>query len=98
MDAPQRTAWQAAARIQAGALTVGSLESLAVELGVSSRQLRRVTKQFLGVSPVELAQTQRLLLAKQLLTETRLPVIDVALASGFSSVRRFNAWCAAPTG
>ena len=75
-----------------GALTVGSLESLAVELGVSSRQLRRVTKQFLGVSPVELAQTQRLLLAKQLLTETRLPVIDVALASGFSSVRRFNAF------
>ncbi|HEY4309801.1 MAG TPA: AlkA N-terminal domain-containing protein [Pirellulales bacterium] len=91
MDAPQQTAWRAAARIQAGALTGGSLELLADELGVSSRQLRRVTKQFLGASPVELAQTQRLLLAKQLLTETRLPVIDVALASGFSSVRRFNA-------
>jgi len=82
---------QAAARIQAGALTGGSLEALAHELGIGSRQLRRVTKQFLGATPVELAQTQRLLLAKQLLTETCLPVIDVALASGFSSLRRFNA-------
>jgi AraC family transcriptional regulator of adaptative response / DNA-3-methyladenine glycosylase II len=91
VDATQQTAWRAAARIQAGALTGGSLETLADELGVSSRQLRRITQQHLGASPVELAQTHRLLLAKQLLTETRLPVIDVAMASGFSSVRRFNA-------
>src|SRR6185503_11998505 len=44
-----------------------------------------------GVSPVEYAQTQRLLLAKRLLTDTDLPVIDVAMASGFASLRRFNA-------
>jgi len=91
IDAPQQTALRAAARIEAGALATGSLDTLAGELGISSRQLRRVTREFLGATPVELAQTHRLLLAKQLLTETRLPVIDVALASGFSSLRRFNA-------
>jgi AraC family transcriptional regulator of adaptative response / DNA-3-methyladenine glycosylase II len=82
----------AAARIEAGALNNGSsLEDLAREFGLSSRQLRRVLRQELGVAPVQLAQTHRLLLAKQLLTETRLPVIEVAHASGFESVRRFNA-------
>ena len=60
-------------------------------LGTSTRQLRRVVQQEFGVSPVELAQTQRLLLAKQLLTESNLPIIEVAFASGFESVRRFNA-------
>jgi AraC family transcriptional regulator of adaptative response / DNA-3-methyladenine glycosylase II len=69
----------------------GTLETLAQEMGIGARQLRRVLRQELGVSPVELAQTHRLLLAKQLLTETRLPIIDVAFASGFASVRRFNA-------
>src|SRR5262249_50461653 len=43
-----------------------------------------------GVAPVEYAQTQRLLLAKRLLTDTRLPVIDVAMSAGFASLRRFN--------
>jgi AraC family transcriptional regulator of adaptative response / DNA-3-methyladenine glycosylase II len=43
-----------------------------------------------GVTPVAYAQTARLLLAKRLLTDTRMPVTDVALASGFGSVRRFN--------
>ncbi len=56
-----------------------------------ARQLRRVVQREFGVSPVELAQTQRLLLAKQLLTESDLPIIQVAFASGFESVRRFNA-------
>ena len=69
----------------------GDLERLADDLGLSTRQLRRAVKQEFGVSPVELAQTQRLLLAKQLLTESDLPVIQVAFASGFESVRRFNA-------
>ena len=92
IDAVGRTARHAEARIQAGALNDGgSLEQLAGELGVSARQLRRGIRQEFGVSPVQLAQTNRLLLAKQLLTESRLPIIDVALASGFSSVRRFNA-------
>lgn len=92
VDAVSRVARDAASRIQAGALNDGGrLEDLASDLGVSTRQLRRVVRQALGVSPIELAQTHRLLLAKQLLTETNLPVIEVAFASGFESVRRFNA-------
>jgi AraC family transcriptional regulator of adaptative response / DNA-3-methyladenine glycosylase II len=91
VDAVSRVARAAAARIESGALNDGAgLEDLAAEFGITSRQLRRVVRQELGVSPVQLAQTHRLLLAKQLLTETRLPVIDVAFASGFESVRRFN--------
>ena len=91
-DAVGRTARLAAMRIGAGVMNdEGSLETLAGELGVSSRYLRRVLRQELGVSPVELAQTHRLLLAKQLLTETSMPIIAVAFASGFASVRRFNA-------
>src|SRR5205814_4497263 len=77
---------------EAGALNEGGgLERLAADMHVSSRQLRRAVRQEFGVSPVELAQTNRLLLAKQLLVDSNLPLIDVALASGFSSVRRFNA-------
>jgi AraC family transcriptional regulator of adaptative response / DNA-3-methyladenine glycosylase II len=92
VDAVGRTARLAAARIGAGVMNdEGSLETLAGEMGVGSRHLRRVLRQELGVSPIELAQTHRLLLAKQLLTETALPIIDVAFASGFASVRRFNA-------
>src|SRR5262245_43404388 len=92
VDAVGRVARLAAARIEAGALNdEGNLEDLAGELGLSSRQLRRAIRQEFGVSPVELAQTNRLLLAKRLLAETSLPLIHVALASGFSSVRRFNA-------
>ena len=68
----------------------GSLEDIAAQFRLSTRQLRRIVQAELGVSPIELIQTRRLLLAKQLLTETALPVIDVAFASGFSSLRRFN--------
>jgi AraC family transcriptional regulator of adaptative response / DNA-3-methyladenine glycosylase II len=89
-DAAQRVANMAVARIEAGALSGGSVEQLAAELGVSSRQLHRVVEAEYGVSPLALAQTQRLLLAKQLLTDTSLRVIDVAFGSGFSSVRQFN--------
>lgn len=92
IDAVANLARQAAARIEAGALHDGSgLEQLADELRISPRQLRRAVRREFGVSPVELAQTNRLLLAKQLLMESNLPMIDVALASGFESVRRFNA-------
>lgn len=80
--------WQ---RIAGGALNDGNVERLADEVGLSSRQLRRVLMQHFGVTPVELAQTQRLLFAKKLLQETRLPMADVAFAAGFGSVRRFNA-------
>jgi AraC family transcriptional regulator, regulatory protein of adaptative response / DNA-3-methyladenine glycosylase II len=92
MDAVGRVARAAAARIDAGALDHGgSLETLAQEFGLGSRQLRRAVKSELGVSPIRLAQTHRLLLAKQLLSETRLPITEVALAAGFESLRRFNA-------
>ena len=91
VDAVPRLAEAAAQRIAAGALNDNGLDDLARELGVSGRQLRRAMQQELGVSPIELAQTHRLLMAKQLLTETRLPVSRVADASGFQSLRRFNA-------
>jgi AraC family transcriptional regulator of adaptative response / DNA-3-methyladenine glycosylase II len=67
-----------------------SLEELARKLGVTDRQMRRVFRDEFGVSPVEFWQTQRLLLAKQLLTDSSMPVTSVALASGFRSLRRFN--------
>src|SRR5262249_44880922 len=63
---------------------------LARELGVSERHLRRALERELGVSPVALAQTHRLLLAKRLLADTALPVTHIAYASGFQSLRRFN--------
>jgi AraC family transcriptional regulator of adaptative response / DNA-3-methyladenine glycosylase II len=76
--------------IHAGELVDQSLASFAERLGVSDRQLRRLFDAHVGVSPQAYALNHRLLFAKQLLTETRLPVIDVALASGFQSRRRFN--------
>lgn len=80
--------WQ---QIAAGALNDGDVERLAAQVGLSSRQLRRLLLQHFGVTPVELAQTQRLLFAKKLLQETALPMADIAFAAGFGSVRRFNA-------
>ncbi|MBI3892573.1 MAG: helix-turn-helix domain-containing protein, partial [Candidatus Wallbacteria bacterium] len=81
----------AAARIESGCLNEGSVDELAEGLGVTARHLRRAMVSELGVSPVELAQTVRLALAKQLLHDTALPIVDVAFAAGFESVRRFNA-------
>jgi AraC family transcriptional regulator of adaptative response / DNA-3-methyladenine glycosylase II len=77
-------------RIAAGPLYGQGVGDLARELGVSERQLRRAMERELGVSPIELALTHRLLLAKCLLTDTRLSVTRVAYASGFQSLRRFN--------
>jgi AraC family transcriptional regulator of adaptative response / DNA-3-methyladenine glycosylase II len=91
IDAVERLARTAAARIAAGALDRDGLDDLAAELGVSGRHLRRCVERTLGAAPVALAQTRRLLTAKQLLTDTDLPVSQVALASGFNSLRRFNA-------
>jgi len=92
VDSTRTIAHAAAARIEAGALTGGgSLEDLAASLGLSSRQLRRSVRNELGVTPVELAQTNRLLLAKRLIADTQLPMTQVAFAAGFESVRRFNA-------
>lgn len=78
-------------KIAEGALNELSLDQFAEQVGLSSRQVRRVIQDEFGVSPVELAQTQRLLFAKKLLQETELSMTDVAYAAGFGSVRRFNA-------
>lgn len=91
LDAVPRLATIAAHRISAGALNGRGVPDLARELGVSERHLRRALEREIGVSPVELAQTCRLLLAKRLLAETSLPVTRIAFASGFQSLRRFNA-------
>jgi AraC family transcriptional regulator, regulatory protein of adaptative response / DNA-3-methyladenine glycosylase II len=90
IDSVKRVARAAVARIDAGALTDGSVAALAAEFGIGARQLQRVIETEYGVSPLALAQTRRLLLAKQLLTDTSLRVIDIAFASGFSSLRQFN--------
>jgi AraC family transcriptional regulator of adaptative response / DNA-3-methyladenine glycosylase II len=90
IDAVPRLARVAAHRIAAGALNGRGVAQLAQELGVSDRHLRRVLEHEFGVSPVELAQTHRLLLAKRLLADTALPVTRIAYASGFQSLRRFN--------
>lgn len=91
IDSVSRLAAMAADRIEDGALLEGGVEALATQLGVSGRHLRRVVEQEFGVTPIELAQTARLLAAKRLLTDTDLSVTDVAFASGFSSLRRMNA-------
>jgi AraC family transcriptional regulator of adaptative response / DNA-3-methyladenine glycosylase II len=83
---------QRASGLMEGGIPDGlKLSSLADRLGVTARHLRRAFRAEFGASPVKFAQTRQLLLAKQLLTETALSITDVAMASGFSSVRRFNA-------
>ena len=84
------TVARALALIELGALDEADVEALADRLGVGERQLRRLFAKHLGASPVAVAQTRRVLLAKQLIHETRLPMAEVALASGFGSIRRFN--------
>src|SRR6201982_3872913 len=69
----------------------GGVESLAERLGVGSRHLRRLFLRHLGATPSAVAQTRRLDFAKKLIDETRLPMSQIALASGFGCVRRFNA-------
>lgn len=98
--APELASWRgtsnsvsrALALIAEGGLDGGhaSVDRLAERLGLGSRQLRRLFDQHLGVSPVAIAQTRRVLFAKQLIQETRMPMAEVALASGFGSIRRFN--------
>ena len=84
------TVSRALALIESGGLDDDDVEGLASRLGVGGRQLRRLFRQHVGASPIAVAQTRRVLLAKQLIHETSLPMAEVALASGFNSVRRFN--------
>lgn len=96
--APEMGAWRgtsntvsrALALIEAGALDTGDAETLAARLGVGERHLRRLFRQHLGAAPVSVAQTRRVLLAKQLTHDSDLSMAEVAMASGFGSVRRFN--------
>lgn len=91
VDATARVAQAAASLIEDRALDAEGLAPIAARLGISDRHLRRAFGAEFGVSPIAFAQTQRLLLAKRLLTDTTLPVTEIALASGFGSLRRFNA-------
>ncbi|RRN55980.1 DNA-3-methyladenine glycosylase 2 family protein [Pseudoxanthomonas sp. SGNA-20] len=97
--APEDGAWRrgdalvarALALIEQGFLAEHPVAALAERLAVGERQLRRLFVQRLGAAPLGVHVTRRLLFAKQLLTETTLPVTEVALAAGFGSLRRFNA-------
>ena len=97
--APELAVWRGTANtvaralrlIDEGALDEGDVETLAGRLGVGGRHLRRLFRQHLGAAPIVVAQTRRLLFAKSLLADTNLPMMEVALASGYGSLRRFNA-------
>jgi AraC family transcriptional regulator of adaptative response / DNA-3-methyladenine glycosylase II len=89
VDAKARIAARAA-RVIENNWQIG-IEDLARKLGVTSRHLRRALRDELGVTPLQLKQSRRIAVAKRLLRDTRKPLIEVAFASGFSSLRRFNA-------
>jgi AraC family transcriptional regulator of adaptative response / DNA-3-methyladenine glycosylase II len=96
--APGTPAWngtsavvsRAISLIHDGALNERNVEDLAARVGMGSRHLRRLFKQHLGASPLNVANTHRVLFAKKLLNETDLSVTDIAMASGFGSIRQFN--------
>jgi AraC family transcriptional regulator of adaptative response / DNA-3-methyladenine glycosylase II len=97
--APWTSAWngtsatvtRALRLIGEGELDTGDVEALSRRLGVTSRQVRRLFDQHLGASPIAIAQARRVHFARVLLSDTSLPITDVAFAAGFGSVRRFNA-------
>ncbi|MEX2964539.1 AlkA N-terminal domain-containing protein [Microbulbifer sp. TYP-18] len=96
-SAPDSPAWglvsttvQRALKLMRSEREPQSVERLAERLGVSSRYLRRLFAEHLGVSPLAVWQTERALFACRLLRDTSLPVADIAYASGFNSLRRFN--------
>ncbi|MGF1688691.1 helix-turn-helix domain-containing protein [Photobacterium japonica] len=97
-SAPQSPAWQgvqttfhrALRLIDENGLPRGGLPALAARLGISERYLRQLFQESLGLSPKAYSLYKQCLLAKKLLHETALPITDIALASGFASVRRFN--------
>jgi len=91
VDAVPRLAQRAVARISSGALNGKSVRTLAGELGMSERHLRRAIGREMGASPFDLALAHRLQTATRLLSETRQPITRIAYESGFQSLRRFNA-------
>ncbi|MEO6027030.1 MAG: AlkA N-terminal domain-containing protein, partial [Candidatus Binatia bacterium] len=100
-SSPDLAAWRGTSNTVARALALigegaldgddADVERLALRLGIGERQLRRLFTQHLGASPIAVAQTRRVLFAKQLIHETRMGMMDIADAAGFGSVRRFNA-------
>lgn len=86
------TVSRALALIAEGALDgeENNVTKLAERLGLGERQLRRLFLQHLGASPISVAQTRRVLFAKQLIHDTQMPMTEVAMAAGFGSLRRFN--------
>lgn len=98
--APDMASWRGTSNTVSRALSLiaegaldgdaASVEKLAGRLGVGERQLRRLFLQHLGASPISVAQTRRVLFAKQLIHETQMAMADIASAAGFGSVRRFN--------
>ncbi len=87
----RNTVSRAMTLIAEGALNNAGIDVLADRLGLGARQLRRLFQTHLGAAPLAIANARRIDLAKQLITETTLPLSDVALAAGFRSIRRFNA-------
>lgn len=77
--------------IEQGALDAGNVATLADRLGVGSRHLLRLFRKHLGATPHQIAVSRRIQQAKQMLTESHVPITEVAFRSGFGSVRRFNA-------
>jgi len=98
--APELASWRGTSNTVSRALMLigegaldgerSSVDGLAERLGIGERQLRRLFLQHLGASPIAVAQTRRVLFAKQLIHDTNLPMTEVALAAGFGSLRRFN--------
>ncbi len=76
--------------ISEGALDETSLEEFSARLGVSSRHLRRLFVEHLGVSPLAIATARRVHIAVRLIQETELPITEIAFAAGFNSIRQFN--------
>src|SRR5258707_1701505 len=97
---PDAAAWRGTSNTVSRALALiaeggldgdeAGVERLAARLGLGERQLRRLFDKHLGVPPVAVAQTRRVLFAKQLIQDTQLSMASIAEASGFGSVRRFN--------
>src|SRR5271166_4955704 len=98
-SSPGTPAWQGTSNTVSRALRLigesgledGGVELLAERLGVGSRHLRRLFVRHLGATPIAVAQTRRFHFAKKLIDETDVPMNQIAIASGFGSVRRFNA-------
>jgi len=77
--------------IEAGFLDHRSVDALAAALGIGPRHLLRLFLRHAGATPSEVAATCRIQRAKRLLDDTTLRLSDIAFASGFGSIRRFNA-------